>query len=99
LDCADGGPLPLPFEAVTVNVYVVPFVSPVTVSLVGAGEPETVVVGCAVDPMKGVMTYEVTAPPELGALQLSPAEALPAVATTLVGCPGDVAGEKTTSTQ
>ena len=42
------------FVAVTVNVYVVPFVSPVTVVLVAGGDPVTVTGVCAVDPMYGV---------------------------------------------
>lgn len=41
-DCADSGPLPIPFEAVTVKVYVAPLLSPPTTVLVGAGLPVTV---------------------------------------------------------
>jgi hypothetical protein len=39
LDGAEGGPVPPPLEAATVNVYAVPAVSPVTVVLVAGGDP------------------------------------------------------------
>ena len=55
LDAADGGLVPFGLDAVTVNVYVVPLVSPVTVVLVGAGEPVMVVDGCGVAPTYGVI--------------------------------------------
>jgi len=42
---ADGGPLPTAFDAVTVNVYVVPFVRPPIVTLVAGGVPDSVVAG------------------------------------------------------
>jgi hypothetical protein len=45
LDAADAGPFPIAFVAVTVNVYAVPFVSPVTRTLVAGGLPATVVTG------------------------------------------------------
>jgi len=51
LDGADSLPVPLGLAAVTVNVYVTPLVSPVTVVEVGAGIPVTLVVACATDPM------------------------------------------------
>ena len=51
LDGADCGPWPFGLDAVTVNVYVVPLVRPVTVAEVGAGDPVTVVGVCATDPM------------------------------------------------
>ena len=41
-DGADAGPVPTLLVAVTVNVYAVPFVRPLTVALVGAGLPVTV---------------------------------------------------------
>jgi hypothetical protein len=44
-DCADRAPEPLGFAAWTVKVYVVPLVRPVTVVLVAAGLPLTVVAG------------------------------------------------------
>jgi hypothetical protein len=50
-DGLEGGPEPLGFDAVTLNVYVVPLVRPVTVVPVGAGNPVTVVDGCATVPM------------------------------------------------
>jgi hypothetical protein len=55
LEAADCGPSPVGLEAVTRNVYVVPFVSPVTVVLVSGGEPVTVRGVCAVAPTYGVM--------------------------------------------
>ena len=51
-DAADAGPIPLAFDAVTVNVYAVPLVSPVTVVLVAEAPAETGVP--AVDPTYGV---------------------------------------------
>jgi hypothetical protein len=41
----------------------------------GAGDPVTVLVGCATEPIYGVMVYVVTGPPVVGAVQLSPADA------------------------
>jgi hypothetical protein len=54
LDGADAGPLPLAFAAVTVNVYVVPVVRPLTVVLVDGGVPVTVFGVCATPLMRGV---------------------------------------------
>jgi hypothetical protein len=54
LDAADAGPVPIALVAVTLNVYAVPLVSPVTVAVVAGGEPLTVVGDCALVPMKGV---------------------------------------------
>jgi hypothetical protein len=53
-DGAEAGPVPTAFVAVTMNVYAVPFVKPVTVADVAGGEPVTVVVVCATDPLYGV---------------------------------------------
>jgi hypothetical protein len=53
-DGEDAGAVPAGFEAVTVNVYAVPLVRPVTVAVVGAGEPDTVVAAWGVLPMNGV---------------------------------------------
>jgi len=50
-DGEDTGPEPAALDGVTVNVYVVPLVSPDTVAEVGAGFPVTVVGVCAADPM------------------------------------------------
>ena len=54
LEAADARPEPIAFAAVTVNVYTVPFVRPVTVVDVAGGEPVIVVGVCAVAPMNGV---------------------------------------------
>jgi hypothetical protein len=54
LDATEAGPVPTPFVAVTVKVYVVPFVSPVIVVVVAGGDPVTVVGLCAVVPIYGV---------------------------------------------
>ena len=90
LDADESGPVPIAFVADTVNVYVVPFVSPVTVVDVAGGVPVTVIGVCAVAPMNGVTVYLVIALPPLsvGAVQLTVADPLPAVAVTPVGAPG-----------
>src|SRR6516165_5374285 len=54
-DCGDSGPVPAGLDAVTVNVYVVPFVRPDTTAEVGAGFPGTVVGVWATEPMYGVI--------------------------------------------
>jgi hypothetical protein len=54
LDRGDGRPVPMAFDAVTVNAYAVPFVSPVIVALVVGGDPVIVVEPCALEPMYGV---------------------------------------------
>jgi hypothetical protein len=97
LDGDDGALLPTLFEATTVNVYVVPFVSPFTTVDVEGGDPVTVVGGCAVVPMNGVTAYDAGAPPAVGALQLTDARPLPAVAVTFVGAPGAGGGIGTTA--
>src|SRR5260370_27349648 len=51
-DGADAGPVPMALVAATRNVYVVPFVRPVTVA--DTDEPGAVIDGLAVDPMYGV---------------------------------------------
>ena len=53
-DSAEAGPVPTALVADTLNVYAVPLVSPVTVTLVSGGLPVTVVGVCAVVPMYGV---------------------------------------------
>jgi hypothetical protein len=65
-------------------------VNPVTVVEVGAGLPVTVTSVCAVEPMNGVTVYVVIVLPPLfvGAVQVTVADALPAVAVTPVGAPG-----------
>jgi len=52
-DADDCSPVPTAFFAATLNVYVVPFVSSVTVAEVTVA---TVVAGCALVPMYGVIT-------------------------------------------
>jgi hypothetical protein len=60
-------------------------------TLVGGGEPSTAVPGWAVLPTEGVTVYLVIPlPPFGGALQLTVADAFPAVALTPVGAPGTV---------
>src|SRR5664279_857708 len=89
LEAADAAPVPLALVAVTVNVYAVPLVNPVTVVLVPGGVPVIVVAVCAVDPTNGVIVYRVIAlPPLAGAVQVTVADALPAVADTPVGARG-----------
>jgi hypothetical protein len=69
--------------------------SPVTVAWVAGGLPDTVTGVCAVEPMYGVTVYPVIAlPPLPGAVQLTVADALPAVADTPAGAPGTVAPEE-----
>jgi hypothetical protein len=51
LDAADSALVPTALVAETVNVYVVPFVSPVTVVEVPGGLPLTVLVACGAEPM------------------------------------------------
>jgi hypothetical protein len=41
--------------ALTVNVYAIPFVSPVIVAELAGGEPDTVVAVCALEPLYGVI--------------------------------------------
>ncbi len=71
-----------------------PLVSPVTVVEVAGGLPVTVTGVCAVEPMYGVTVYLVIALPPLldGAVQLTVADPLPAVAVTPVGAPGRLFG-------
>ena len=92
-DGADAGPVPTALVAVTVNVYAVPSVSPVTVAVVAGGVPVTVLDAWAVLPTYGVTVYEViAAPPLLGAVQLTTAVPSPALAPIPVGAPGSVGG-------
>ena len=53
-DGDDGALLPASFDAVTLNVYVVPFVRPFTTVDVDGGDPVTDVGVCAEEPMNGV---------------------------------------------
>ena len=91
-DGADASDVPAAFVAVTVNVYAVPFASPVTVhavvSVVHVAPP-----GCA------VTVEDVTAlpPSSDGAVHDTSAAPLPAAAVTPVGADGTVAGGCATS--
>src|SRR5438046_2003454 len=74
--------------AVTVMVGFVP--SP---AVVGAGEPVTVVAGCATPPTNGVIVYLVIVrPPSLGAVQRTVACWFCPLAVTPLGAPGTVGG-------
>lgn len=86
LEGADSGPLRTAFVAWTVNVYAVPFVSPVTT--IGLPAPDAVKA-----PGVDVTVYEVIGLPPLdaGGLKLTVAWPLPAVAVAAVGAPGAVA--------
>jgi hypothetical protein len=84
---ADCGPVPLPFLAATVNVYVVAFVSPVIVCDVAAELNVRAV--CATDPTYGVTTDAVIADPLLaGAVHDTTADPFPGTPTTPVGATG-----------
>ena len=85
----DAGEVPAVLVAVTVNVYAVPLVNPLTVALV----PMFVV--AVAPPGDAVTVYPViTEPPLLtGAIQDTTAWALPGVADTPVGASGAVEGE------
>jgi hypothetical protein len=86
LETAEAVLVPTAFVAVTVNVYVVPFVSPKTV--IGDEPP------VAVCPPLEVTVYEVIADPpfETGAENETVASPSPRTAVTLVGASGVVAG-------
>jgi hypothetical protein len=88
-EAAEAAPVPAEFVAVTANVYVVPFVRPLTViELQGAVHVPVM------PPGEDVAVYEaIGAPPSLaGAVKATLACALPAVAGPIVGAPGTVAG-------
>src|ERR1700687_6300943 len=91
-DCAEAVPVPTLLMAATVNVYAVPLARPVTIWVVAV--ELNVVAVWAVAPMYGVTVYPVTGLPPFptGAVQLTVACALPAVADTPVGASGSVAG-------
>jgi hypothetical protein len=79
--------VPIEFVAVTVNVYAVPFVRPVTV----IGDEPPVAVN---PPVFELTVYNVIPEPPLlaGALKETVAWPFPGVAVTPVGAPGTVAG-------
>ena len=86
-DAALAAPVPMAFVAVTVKVYAVPLVRPVTVS----GDTAPVAVA---PPGLAVTVYPVIAEPPVlaGAVNATDAWALPAVAVPIVGAPGTAAG-------
>jgi hypothetical protein len=92
-DAGEGGPVPTRFLAVTANVYESPLVRPPTVR--GLADPVVVSSPWAgVVRSEAVTVYPVMAdPPSVtGAIQVTIAWWLPAVAEGLVGEPGRVAG-------
>jgi len=93
LEAAEGGPVPTLFVAVTVNVYVLPFVRFGTVAVVAGGVPLTVVGVCGVLPIQGVTVYdEIVLPFAAGAFHDTVACPFPATAVTPVGAFGTLAG-------
>jgi hypothetical protein len=103
-DAVDAGLGPFAFVAVTVNVYGVPFVKPVTGVLVAGAFTVTGVP--AVEPEYGVTVYEVMELPPLleGAPQDTSAWLDPGIAATPVGAVGGppdppLPGLNNTSTQ
>lgn len=87
LEAAEAAPVPTAFVAVTVKVYALPFVRPVTVS--GLDAPVAVLPSGL-----EVTVYKVIALPpfDAGAVKLTVAWPLPLVAVPIVGTPGIVAG-------
>src|SRR4051812_16538953 len=91
LEAAEAGDVPIAFVAVTLKVYAVPLVSPVTVAVVAGGLPVTVIGVCAVVPTYGVTVYPVTGLPLFGgAVHRTVENPSPAVALTPVGAAGAV---------
>lgn len=82
-DGRDAVPVPSTFVAVTVNVYAVPFVNPVTV--IGLAVPVAVIPPGLDVTVYCVMGYP---PVDAGAVKLTVAVVLPATAETAVGVPG-----------
>jgi len=84
---ADASPVPIEFVAVTVKVYAVPLVRPVTV--IGDAAPLA-----TIPPGDEVAVYVVIAEPpvEAGGVNATVACALPAVAVPIVGGPGTAPG-------
>ena len=87
LEGADAGPVPAALVAVTVNVYAVPLVSPLT--MIGEAAPLV-----AMPPGEDVTAYDVIGEPpfEAGGVNATPAWVLPASAPVIVGAPGTLAG-------
>jgi len=80
---AEAGPVPTAFVALTVKVYDVPFVRPVTT--IGLVRPVAIL-----DPGLDVTVYEVIGAPPLfaGGVKLTEACAFPATAVTVLGAEG-----------
>src|SRR5688572_29603227 len=89
LEAADAGPVPTALVAVTVKVYAVPLARPVTVMEVHGAAQLPVI-----PPGEDVAVKLVMAEPPLdaGAVNVTDASPLPAVAVPIVGAPGTVAG-------
>jgi hypothetical protein len=86
-DGEEAGPVPLALVAVTVKVYAVPSVKPVT--SVDVAEPDTCIGVCDVAPTHGVTVYELIGePPGDGAVQYTRASLDAGFAPTPVGAPG-----------
>lgn len=85
-DAVDPGPVPTLFVAVTMNVYVVPLLSPVTVQLSGPDDQVQV----WLPPPEAVTVYPVIAAPPFdpGADHDTVTCASPGVAVVIVGEPG-----------
>jgi len=89
LEAAEGGPAPAPLVAITVNVYAVPFARPFTVIEVqGAVHVPVIAEGDEV----AVKRVIADPPLDAGAVNVTVACALPAVAVPMVGAPGTVSG-------
>jgi hypothetical protein len=89
VDAADSGLVPMLLVAVTVKVYAVPLVRPVTTLDV----PVAGTAVCATPAINGVTEYAVMGlPPSDGAVQVTVADASPLVAATPVGAAGAVTG-------
>jgi hypothetical protein len=101
----DAGPDPIPFVAVTVKVYDVPLLSPVTTAEVADGLPTTTGDPAAVPPAYGVIVYELIGLPfALGGDHDTIASLDAGEAITLVGAEGtdgplEADGWNRTSTQ
>jgi hypothetical protein len=87
-DGADAGPVPTPFVAVTVQVYVLPEVKPDTTIGLDAPEPEPDTP--AFDDVQDTSYCVIGLPPSNGAVNDTEADVGPPVAVTPVGAPGAV---------
>src|SRR5262249_15408651 len=101
LDGAEAGPVPTALVADPVKLWLGRWVSPLPRAEPAGGLPVTVTGVCAVEPMNGVTVYLVIVLPPLldGAVQLTVADPLPAVAVTPVGAPGTPGWKSDTSSR